>query len=79
MKLKTAHYLSANTYQSAKRWHWPTIILCPGIRHQHYPAELLSLTTKTTLLIFERFFSALDIFVVVSDVVRAAHIVGAAV
>ena len=32
-----------------------------------------------TLLVFKRFFSALDIFVVVSAVVRAAPIVGAAV
>ena len=33
----------------------------------------------TTLLVFKRFFSALDIFVAVSAVVRAAPIVGAAV
>ena len=33
----------------------------------------------TTLLVFKRFFSGLDILVVVSAVVRAAPIVGAAV
>ena len=33
----------------------------------------------TTLLVFKRFFSGLDIFVVVSADIRAAPIVGAAV
>ena len=33
----------------------------------------------TTLLVFKRFFSALDIFVIASAIVHAAPIVGAAI
>ena len=52
----------------------PAFCWCMGLTELNW-TEL----NWTTLLVFKRFFSSLDIFVVVSAIVRAAPIVGAAV
>ena len=49
------------------------------LNHSHLGYHYLWHPLDTTLLVFKRFFNALDIFIAVSAVVRAAPIVGAAV